>query len=192
MSRPLRIIRQNVTYHCYSRCIEKRDLLKPDLSKEIILHSIRKALKLYTFNLSYIEFVDNHVHIIIKTIYGGESISRIMQYIKARITRMYNFKHDRTGTLWNERFKSEILEDHSNPQEHFIRLIIDLSYNPVRKGIYRKPLDNPYTSMHVYRNQQNKKRIPIILHEYFLKLGDSMPERRYALKCYNNFYCSRS
>jgi hypothetical protein len=60
MSRPLRVIKQNVTYHCYSRCIEKRDLLKPDLSKEIILYSIRKALKVYHFNLSYIEFVGKY------------------------------------------------------------------------------------------------------------------------------------
>jgi REP element-mobilizing transposase RayT len=188
MSRPLRVIKQNVTYHCYSRCIEKRKLIKSDLTKEIILNTIRKALVRYKFNLSYIEFVDNHVHIIIKTLSGGATISEIMQYIKSRITKIYNKIHSRTGTLWNERFKSEIIEDHSNPQDNFIRLIIYLSYNSVRRNMYDNPLHNPYSSLHVYKNQQNDKRIPIHLHEYFTSIGETDIERTEVINSYEKLY----
>jgi putative transposase len=165
--------------------------LKPDLSKEIILYSIRKALKVYHFNLSYIEFVGNHVHIIIKTLHGGAPISRIMQYIKARITRLYNDANDRTGTLWNERYKSEIIEDYYNPVVHFIKLIIKLSYNPVRRGLYQDPMANPYSSLHIYLNQHNKKRIPLKIHEYFCALGKCKWDRINSFRYYEELYIAK-
>jgi putative transposase len=191
MSRPLRVIKQNVTYHCYSRCIENRRMLKNDLTKEIVIHSIKKALGKYRFNLSYIEFVDNHVHIIIKTLNGGAAIPEIMQYIKARITRIYNQKHKRIGTLWNERYKSEIIEDYSYPEKMFIRLIIDLSYNPVRKGLFENPRENPYSSLQIYLDDTNKKGIPLMLHEYYICLGSNSCERKKTFEVFEQAYLQK-
>lgn len=107
MPRPLRKCIPDKTYHCYSRCIECRNMLSPEFVKEIAINVLHQAMKKYLFHLVTIEFVENHFHIIIKTINGGETISRIMQYIKARITEKYNKLMNRTGTFWNERFKSK-------------------------------------------------------------------------------------
>lgn len=177
MPRPLRVIKQNVTYHCYSRCLEKRELLYPDFVKEIALQAVRKARRRYHFNLSYIEFVDDHVHILIKTVSRGATISRIMQFIKARITEYYNRIQGRIGPFWNERFKSEIIEDYENPQQKFIKLIWYLSYNPVRKGIFDNPRDNRYSGINTYLQKKNKINIPIVKHEYYQNLGSSDHER---------------
>jgi putative transposase len=188
MSRPRRIIKQNVTYHCYSRCIENRKLLKPDFVKEIVLQSVNKAIQYYCFDLSYIEFVDNHIHIIIKTINNEATISRIMQYIKARITEKYNKENGRTGTFWNERFKSEIIENSNNPQERFIRLIWYLSYHTVRKEPFSNPRDNPYSSINIYLGYSNQTKIPIHIHEYYSMLGNSDSERTANFKKYETSY----
>ena len=102
MPRPLRICLPEVTYHCYSRCIEVRDILSPDYVKEMAIDAINQALDIYDFELIQLEFVENHFHIVIRTTKEGPTISRIMQYIKARITEKYNRAHGRTGTLWNE------------------------------------------------------------------------------------------
>jgi REP element-mobilizing transposase RayT len=173
VSRPLRVIRQNVTYHCYSRCIEKRNILTSDFVKNIALSAVRKAKKKYKFDLSYIEFVEDHVHIVIKTLSGEANISRIMQYIKARITERCNLALGRIGPLWNERFKSEIIEDYENPAEKFVKLIWYLAYNPVRRGLYADPRKNKYSGIHKYLGSENEKRrmLPINLHEYFINLG---------------------
>lgn len=191
MSRPLRVIKQNVTYHCYSRGIENRSVFKSDVTKEIVLHSIRKALRKYKFNLSYIEFVDNHVHVIIKTLHGGAAIPEIMQYIKAMITRIYNQKHNRIGTLWNERYKSQIIEDYNIPEERFLNLIIYLSYNPVRRGLFENPRENPYSSIHMYLDGINMKGIPLTLHEYFICLGSSGKERKQLFHAYEQAYLKK-
>lgn len=188
MSRPLRVIKQNVTYHCYSRCIENRCLLANTITKEIILYSIRKALRRYRFQLSYIEFVGNHVHIIIKTLNGGAAISEIMQYVKARITRIYNIRYERTGTLWNERYKSEIIEDYPVPGKRLLNLMVYLSYNPVRKGIYSDPRKNPYSSIHIYLEGDSKTKIPISKHEYYTSLGSDSIERKKAFLKYEQMY----
>lgn len=188
MARQLRVIKQNVTYHCYSRCIENREILKSDFVKEIILQSIKKALLIYNFELSYIEFADNHIHIIIKTLNNEASISRIMQYIKARITELYNKSENRTGTFWNERFKSEIIEDSYHPQEKFISLIWYLSYHAVRKGRLLDPRNNPYCSINIYLENINLRNIPICIHEYFMTLGNNHSERKALFEKYEPSY----
>jgi REP element-mobilizing transposase RayT len=173
MSRPLRVIKQNVTYHCHSRCLEKRDLLYPDSVKDIALRAVRRAKRHYNFNLSYIEFVGNHIHIVIKTVSRGATISRIIQYIKARISEYYNQMLGRTGPFWNERFKSEIIEDYKNPQQNFLKLIWYLSYNPIRKGVFYNPRENIYSGIQTYLSSKRGVPIPIQKHEYFMSLGTS-------------------
>ena len=62
-------------------------------------------------------------------------LSCFMQGVKQRFTRWFNRRHRRTGCLWDERFKSVLVED-----GHAARVVaayIDL--NPVRAGIVRRP-----------------------------------------------------
>jgi hypothetical protein len=56
MPRPLRICRPNATYHCYSRCIEKRDMLSPDYVQDIAVFVVKRALAIYDFKLIQLGF----------------------------------------------------------------------------------------------------------------------------------------
>jgi REP element-mobilizing transposase RayT len=110
MSQPIRICTPNTIYHCTSRCIELRNLFTPAFVKNIAIIAINLAMKKYDFRLLYVKLANNHIDIVIKTTARGETISRILQYIKARIAERYNKMTNRTGAFWNERFKSRILE----------------------------------------------------------------------------------
>jgi putative transposase len=177
MPRPLRKCIPNTTYHCYSRCIEKRDLLSPDFVKEIAITVINKAFEIYDFQLIQVEFVENHFHIIIKTTEKGETISRIMQYIKARITETYNRTTNRTGTFWNERFKSKIVEETESPQSYFLHLMWYIAYNPVRKGIISDPRDSLFGTIRSYLDNNFRAKVPITLHNFFIDLGNTFSEQ---------------
>jgi REP element-mobilizing transposase RayT len=155
-------------------------MLHPDAVKEIILHQMRRSLKRYHFRISYIEFVDNHFHIIVKTLIGGAAISEIMQYLKAHSAKVYNRTHGRIGPLWNERYKSEIIEDFPYPERVLMNLMVSLAYNPVRKGLFDNPDENPYSSIHIYSAGRNPRNIPILPHEYFLQLGPNQGAREKA------------
>ena len=64
-------------------------------------------------------------------------LSVYMKEVKERFSRWYNKKHSRTGTLWQGRFKSVLVEDGEALQT--MSSYIDL--NPVRAGIVNDPKD---------------------------------------------------
>ena len=74
--------------------------------------------------------------------YRMHSLSRFMQGLLIRFTRWFNRKHERSGTLWEERFKSVIVE--SGAAARTIAAYIDL--NPVRAGIVTDPADYRWSS----------------------------------------------
>jgi len=59
-------------------------MLSPDYVKDMAIEAINEAMEVYDFELIQLEFVENHFHIVIRTTKDGPTISRIMQYIKAR------------------------------------------------------------------------------------------------------------
>ncbi len=69
-------------------------------------------------------------------------LSAYMKIVKQRFTQWFNKKHGRKGTLWEERFKSTLVED-----GHAARVVaayIDL--NPVRAGLVRDPKEYRWCS----------------------------------------------
>ena len=99
----------------------------------------KKCQEKYTFELNAVEIVSNHVHLVITTLENGETISRIMQFIKSRTAQMYNKITNRSGAFWVGRFGCKIVEESSNPMFYFFWLIWYVAYNPVRKGIALTP-----------------------------------------------------
>ncbi|MBU4270239.1 transposase, partial [Candidatus Dependentiae bacterium] len=123
MSNKRRITTPGLTHHVMSRCIEKKPLMKAINIKKLGYKAINMAHKKYNYKLISFTLMDNHFHFIIETIEGEASISRIMQYIKARVAEMYNKIMNRTGPFWNERFKDVIIEMQTNPVYYFFWLI---------------------------------------------------------------------
>lgn len=63
------------------------------------------------------------------------NLSAYMKIVKQRFTQWFNKKHQRSGTLWEDRFKSSLVED-----GHAARVVaayIDL--NPLRAGMVEDP-----------------------------------------------------
>ncbi len=188
MPRPLRICLPDVTYHCYSRCIELRDLLSTNYVKDMAVEAINEAMEVYNFELVQIEFVENHFHIVIKTIKDGGTISSIMQYIKARTTEKYNRAHGRTGTLWNERFKCKIIEQSEDPATYLLWLLWYIAYNPVRKKIINDPRESSHGGIRAYLDQGYSGKVKITPHKFFIELGDDFNKRVKKFLDYENQY----
>ena len=69
--------------------------------------------------------------------YRMHDLSQFMKGLLIRFTRWFNRIHSRKGTLWEERFKSVIVE--SGVAARTIAAYIDL--NPVRAGMVKDPAD---------------------------------------------------
>jgi REP element-mobilizing transposase RayT len=191
MPRPLRTCEPGMTYHVISRCVESRNMMNTDFYKDLMVSIIDKALNKYSFELIAYEILDNHFHFIIKTLHGGENISRIMQYIKSRFAESYNRLNKREGAFWSERFKSMIIELSKNPVKYLFWLLWYLGFNSVRKKIVKDPRKYKYGSINSYIDETYESPLKITQHEYFLQLGSTFKERVRRFLYYEEAYRKR-
>ena len=74
--------------------------------------------------------------------YRMHDLSEFMKTLLQRFTRWFNRTHDRTGTLWEQRYKSVIVE--SGEAARTMAAYIDL--NPVRAGMVSDPAEYRWSS----------------------------------------------
>lgn len=74
--------------------------------------------------------------------YRMHNLSEFMKTLLQRFTRWFNRTHDRSGTLWEERFRSVIVE--SGNAARTMAAYIDL--NPVRAGMVEDPAQYRWSS----------------------------------------------
>ncbi len=74
--------------------------------------------------------------------YRMHDLSEFMKSLLQRFTRWFNRTHQRTGTLWEERYKSVIVE--GGVASKTIAAYIDL--NPVRAGMVKDPAEYRWSS----------------------------------------------
>ena len=65
------------------------------------------------------------------------NLSEFMKTLKQRFSKWFNKRHDRKGTLWEERFKNPLVEAGYGARK--VAAYIDL--NPIRAGIVDQPED---------------------------------------------------
>lgn len=191
MPRKLRICMPNYTYHTTSRCIEKKPLMQSVKMKELMLEVLNLAKRKYNFQLTAYTLMNNHFHFYIKTIEGGENISRIMQFVKSQYARRYNKMMNRTGPFWNERFHDTIVEKSPNPIDTFLNILVYIGFNPVRSNYVKDPREYNYGSYRCYVDENYIPPVGITLHEYFLNLGSTFKDCSKKLLEYEDRYRKR-
>ncbi len=191
MPRPQRTQVQGITHHVFSRCIEKRALLHKKNAARMFIQVMVDTQEKYNFNFIGYQIMHNHFHFIIQTIEGEASISRIIQYIKARYAERYNKLHDRTGPFWNERFKDEVIEFSDNPLDYLMWLLWYLAFNPVRMKFVNDPRDCTYSSIKCYLDETFKSPVKIVRHSFFNSLGSSFAEQVKQFLFYEEAYLKR-
>jgi len=191
MARPVRTIMQGVTYHCYSRCLRKRYFFNKPYAKKFLVDAINMCQEKYNFELFAAEPVGNHIHLVIRTLENEETISRIMQYIKARVAEKFNRKTGETGPFWNERFGCRIIEEADDPKNYLLKLLWYIGFNPVRKNLSSDPRKNYIGFINCYLNKDFKCAVKTTLHRFFIELGNTFEERVKKFLWYEEAYRKR-
>lgn len=71
-----------------------------------------------------------------KYLYRMYDVSEFMKTLKQRFTMWYNANNKRRGTLWEERFKSVLVE---NSENALVMMASYIDLNPVRAGMVKDP-----------------------------------------------------
>jgi len=112
---------------------------------------------------------------------GG--ISRMMQCLGRRYVSYINRRHERTGTLWEGRYKSCLVDC-----DHYLwNCYRYIELNPVRAGLVGKPEDYGWSS---YHGNALQRVDPLLTpHPQYIALGSDQTGRRRA---YRALFLSRS
>jgi putative transposase len=161
MPRGRRIKSTESIFHIMVRSIQEVKMFNKDADKEFYMYLIRKYQKKYNFKVYAYCLMDNHGHLIIDA--NGADISTIMHGINFTFAQNYNTNNNRRGTLFQDRFKSKIIND----DRYVITLSMYIHNNPRDiQGYKDNPANYKYSSLSVYLG--HKKDEHQILDEDFI------------------------
>jgi putative transposase len=83
----------------------------------------------------------NHFHLLV-TPETEDGLPQLMQAVGRRYVRWFNDAQGRSGTLWEGRYKSTLVQT----DLYFLTCMAYLDLNPVRAGIAEDPRDYPWSS----------------------------------------------
>ena len=86
-------------------------------------------------------FMTNHVHLLV-TAKTGDGLSKMMQSLGRRYVRYFNHGYKRTGTLWEGRFKSCVVD----AENYLLICQRYIELNPVRADMVEAPGDYVWSS----------------------------------------------
>ena len=135
-------------YHAFARINRQEFIFKDDDIKNMFLEVLKAAKKKYNFIIYHFCIMDNHIHLMIKTL-NNYSLSEIMQWILSKFAVKYNKFMGYHGHVWYDRFKSKIIRTYSQ----FLKVFEYISNNPVKAGMVRNAEDYFYSGITFIKNK---------------------------------------
>ena len=131
-------------YHVLARGINKQLIFQDNDDRQQYYMALAQAKENSDFRIYAYCLMDNHVHLLIHT--GEESIGEAIRRIGSSYVYRYNKKHSRIGYLFQDRFKSEPVED----DQYLLTVIRYIHKNPLKAGIVESLGDYPWSSYKEY------------------------------------------
>jgi putative transposase len=119
--------------------------------------------------------MDNHVHMLV-TPGGTDSLSCLMKHLGQRYVQHFNRTHGRTGTLWEGRFRSNVIDS----EAYLFRCQRYIELNPVRAGMVLRPEEYPWSSYQA--NAGCEPSTFLVRHSLYEGLGATPRERASAYR----------
>jgi putative transposase len=118
-------------------------------------------------------FMTNHIHLL-ATPTGPNSVGLMMQALGRRYVRYFNTRHRRTGTLWEGRYRSCLVDSDG----YLLQCQRYIELNPVRASMVAAPGDYRWSS---YRTNAFGKHSRLVSpHALYQRLGTTPSERQCA------------
>lgn len=144
MSRPIRIEYEGAFYHVMSRGNERKPIFRDNADRKKFLAIINEAHQVYRFAIHAYVLMTNHYHMLIET--PMSNLSQTMRQINGVYTRYFNKKYERTGHLFQARYKSLIVEK----DQYLIALTRYIHQNPLAARLCHRVSDYQWSSYPSY------------------------------------------
>jgi putative transposase len=175
MPRLTRLFVPGQAHHVLQRGNNRQPIFFSDEDRASFLRWLGLALAAEGCALHAYVLMTNHFHLLL-TPSRENSIARLMQSLGRRYVARINRAHGRTGTLWEGRYRSTILDT----ETYLLACHRYIEANPLRAGMVAAAGDYRWSS---YRRNAEGKADPLVTaHEMYRALGGTAKARQAAYR----------
>ena len=113
------------------RGINRQAIFEDDDDMQRLLETIIRYKEICKYEVYAYCIMSNHVHLLLKE--TEDTISNVVKRISGSYVFWYNKKHERCGHLFQERYKSEAVEN----DEYFLTVLRYIHQNPIKAGVVK-------------------------------------------------------
>lgn len=154
MARLPRLTAPGYPHHVIQRGNNRQPIFVDDDDRRAMLGLLGEYAQQFKVALHAYVLMGNHLHLL-ATPETDDGLPRFMQAVGRRYVRRFNDRHARTGTLWEGRYRSTVIET----DRYLLACMAYIDLNPVRAGWVAQARDYPWSSHHHYTGQRSDKLI---------------------------------
>ena len=178
MARLQRVTPAGIPVHILHRGNNRQACFKNNGDYSAFLWWLREYSEKFMVEIHTWVLMENHYHLLC-TPQVEDGLSRMVQSLGRHYVRYFNRQNQRTGTLWEGRFRSCLVQ----PEGYLLEVYRYIELNPVRAALASNPADFNWSSYHI--NASGKLSALCKPHDEYFKLGETRTEcaENYKLKC---------
>jgi putative transposase len=156
--------------HVIQRGINRQICFASDADIAAYAHWLAEGAQKFEVCVHGWVFMTNHVHLLL-TPHHDSAVSGLMQFLGRLYVRHFNYCHARSGGLFEDRFKSSVVQD----DIYLLNCLRYIELNPVRAGMVADPGDYRWSSYaaHGYGNTISM----LTPHRLYVSLGETKSAR---------------
>ena len=173
MARLPRLSLAGFAHHLIQRGNNRQAIFASDADRRFFLDLLAEHAKLSEVAVHAYVLMDNHFHLL-ATPSTDDGLAKMMQAVGRRYVRYFNDRQKRTGTLWEGRFKSSLIQS----ERYLLACMAYIDLNPVRAGMVAQPGEYHWSS---YPNHAGQRQEPWLTpHPLYWELGNTPFAREMA------------
>jgi REP element-mobilizing transposase RayT len=177
MARPLRMDYPDTFYHVLSRGNERKEIFRDEKDHLRFLDTLGRTVDRFKLEVHAYVLMKNHFHLLVHT--KEANLSRAIQWLGVSYSVWFNRRHQRSGHLFQGRFKSFLIEN----DRYFTVMCHYIHGNPLRAHVVKRLSDYRWSSYRAYIDK--KQGVPWLTTE--LVLGMYGGSRRKFLRAQQEF-----
>ena len=166
MARLPRLTLPGYPHHIIQRGNNRQAIFNSTADQQTLLALLLENAKKFKVAVHAYVLMSNHFHLL-ATPQTAEGLPQMMQAVGRSYVRYFNDAQQRTGTLWEGRYKSTVIQT----ERYLLACMAYIDLNPVRAGMVTAARDYPWSSHGHYTGQRID---PLITpHALFWELGNT-------------------
>ncbi len=166
MARLPRLTLAGYPHHIIQRGNNRQVIFVDRQDFETMLASLAENAQKFAVAIHAYVLMDNHFHLL-ATPATAEALPLMMQAVGRSYVRYFNQRHGRSGTLWEGRYRSTLIET----ERYLLACMVYIDLNPVRAGMVALPAAWPWSSHAHYLGQRVEKLVTP--HALYWALGNT-------------------